>query len=367
MRNYLIYLLPFLLIAVSCGDEDDVLPDFLSGEGGFFEISPNFGVLDIVQFEASGNWYVYVDYKSSDENWIDISPTMGESGKYVLSMTVSNNDTEAVREADVVVKCSNSQIVYTIRQEAKKVEPIIIPEGGLDLIRSVKIEEYEPGNVLKKMSVVNFDYDECLRLVSAEIDADGEGHMVDVYYDSGNKYVSFDFGEWSTKFNLSSDGLVEGGDWGASFVGGYLQSFCGYDIIWNDGNISSICGNENTVAISSDSNIPMSGNFYLDIMLVYGLVADEIITVTDVMPMFQREFLGKASVFMPSLIEMNGMQYMYVYASDDYERIVEIHEYEIGEEGTDTYIHRRYMLNYVYEQKKQTGWSALSLKRDSNP
>ena len=122
MRNYLIYLLPFLLIAVSCGDEDDVLPDFLSGEGGFFEISPNFGVLDIVQFEASGNWYVYVDYKSSDENWIDISPTMGESGKYVLSMTVSNNDTEAVREADVVVKCSNSQIVYTIMQEAKKVE-----------------------------------------------------------------------------------------------------------------------------------------------------------------------------------------------------------------------------------------------------
>ena len=349
MRNYLIYLLPFLLIAVSCGDEDDVLPDFLSGEGGFFEISPNFGVLDIVQFEASGNWYVYVDYKSSDENWIDISPTMGESGKYVLYMTVSNNDTEAVREADVVVKCSNSQIVYTIMQEAKKVEPVIIPEDGLDLIRSVKIEEYEPGNVLKKMSVVNFDYDECLRLVSAEIDADGEGHMVDVYYDSVNKYVSFDFGEWSTKFNLSSDGLVEGGDWGASFVGGYLQSFCGYDISWNDGNISSICGNENTVAISSDSSIPMSGNFYLDMMLVYGLVGNGRISLADVMPMLQREFLGEASVSMPSSIDVNGVRYMYIYALDDNGRIVEIHEFEVTDMGLSSIpVHCIYYVSYLY-------------------
>ena len=349
MKNYLIYLLPFLLIAVSCGDEDDVLPDFLSGEGGFFEISPNFGVLDIVQFEASGNWYVYVDYKSSDENWIDISPTMGESGKYVLSMTVSDNDTEAVREADVVVKCSNSQIVYTIRQEAKKVEPIIIPEGGLDLIRSVKIEEYEPGNVLKKMSVVNFDYDECLRLVSAEIDADGEGHMVDVYYDSVNKYVSFDYGTWDKKFNLSSDGLVEGGDWGVSFVGGYLQSFCGYDIIWNDGNISSICGNENTVAISSDSSIPMSGNFYLDMMLVYGLVGNGRISLADVMPMLQREFLGEASVSMPSSIDVNGVRYMYIYALDDNGRIVEIHEFEVTDMGLSSIpIHCIYYVSYLY-------------------
>ena len=123
MRNCLIYLLPFLLIAVSCDDEETVLPGFLSGEGGIYEISSDFCTLDVIQFEASGNWYVYVDYESSDENWIDVAPAMGEAGKYVLYATVEQNLAEFPREADIVVKCSNSQIVYTIRQEAKEVEP----------------------------------------------------------------------------------------------------------------------------------------------------------------------------------------------------------------------------------------------------
>ena len=160
MRNYLIYLLPFLLIAVSCDDEETVLPGFLSGEGGIYEISSDFCTLDVIQFEASGNWYVYVDYESSDENWIDVAPAMGEAGKYVLYATVERNLAEFPREADIVVKCSNSQIVYTIRQEAKEVEPVIIPEGGLDLIRSVKVENYASGNVPTGLSLVEFEYDD---------------------------------------------------------------------------------------------------------------------------------------------------------------------------------------------------------------
>ena len=352
MRNYLIYLLPFLLIAVSCDDDGKtVLPGFLSGEGGIYEISSDFCTLDVIQFEASGNWYVYVDYESSDENWIDVAPAMGEAGKYVLYATVEQNLAEFPREADIVVKCSNSQIVYTIRQEAKEVEPVIIPEGGLDLIRSVKVENYASGNVPTGLSLVEFEYDDDLRLISAEVDNDGERHSIGVYYDSGGKYVSFDYGTWDKKFNLSSDGLVEGGDWGVSFVGGYLQSFCGYDIIWNDGNISSICGNENTVAISSDSSIPMSGNFYLDMMLVYGLVGNGRISLSGVMPMLQREFLGEASVLMPSSIDVNGVRYMYIYALDDSDRVVEIVEYKMnGESFSDAEFQRVYNVKYVYQK-----------------
>lgn len=350
MRNCLIYLLPFLLIAVSCDDDGKtVLPGFLSGEGGIYEISSDFCTLDVIQFEASGNWYVYVDYESSDENWIDVAPAMGEAGKYVLYVTVEQNLAEFPREADIVVKCSNSQIVYTIRQEAKEVEPVIIPEGGLDLIRSVKVENYASGNVPAGLSLVEFEYDDDLRLISAEVDNDGERHSIGVYYDSGGKYVSFDYGTWDKKFNLSSDGLVEGGDWGVSFVGGYLQSFCGYDISWNDGNISSICVNENTVAISSDSSTPMSGNFYLDMMLVYGLVGNGRISLAGVMPMLQREFLGEASVLMPSSIDVNGVRYMYIYALDDNGRIVEIHEFEVTDMGLSSIpVHCIYYVSYLY-------------------
>lgn len=352
MRNCLIYLLPFLLIAVSCDDDGKtVLPGFLSGEGGIYEISSDFCTLDVIQFEASGNWYVYVDYESSDENWIDVAPAMGEAGKYVLYATVEQNLAEFPREADIVVKCSNSQIVYTIRQEAKEVEPVIIPEGGLDLIRSVKVENYASGNVPAGLSLVEFEYDDDLRLISAEVDNDGERHSIGVYYDSGGKCVSFDYGTWDKKFNLSSDGLVEGGDWGVSFVGGYLQSFCGYDISWNDGNISSICVNENTIAISSDSSTPMSGNFYLDMMLVYGLVGNGKIPLADVMPMLQREFLGEASVSMPSSIMANGVEYMYICALDDSDRVVEIVEYKMnGESFSDAEFQRVYNVKYVYHK-----------------
>ena len=70
-----------------------------------------------------------------------------------------------------------------------------------------------------------------------------------------------------------------------------------------------------------------------------------------VMPMLQREFLGEASVLMPSSIDVNGVRYMYIYALDDSDRVVEIVEYKMnGESFSDAEFQRVYNVKYVYQK-----------------
>ena len=303
------------LVTVSCSDGEDALPGFVSGEGGVFEVSPEGAELDVVRFGASGDWYVYVDYGSvDDESWIMVEPSTGSAGEYVLNTVVGQNTAETVREADVFVRCSNNELRYTIKQFGTAPEkPVDIPEGGLDLIDFVKIERYGMDNQLTGRSVASFDYDEELRICASTIVTE-TGEMDDAAISYGIGLLSYEYSGKSRFTALLTDGLIcvlNGID--AAYENGRLESFANFDFTWYDGNIISVQYGEKKAVIETNDKYLVTGNLYLDLMLVYDLLKQDSMPLTEnIMVLFQKKFLGESSVSMPFSVTLGENQYIYI-------------------------------------------------------
>lgn len=345
MKTRFLYSLPLVLFIMSCDDSaEGVLSGFVSGENAVFEIGHEGGDICSVEFETTGAWYVLVNYKSDDIDWIDVSPEMGNAGRNVLSIQVHKNATEVDREADIAVKCGNNELVYTVMQgHEEKEEPPVVPEGGLDLIESVVINNYKPYNILVGTVEVDFDYDDDLLIASAVIKKDGVENIVGLSYGSGFiEYVYSEPVEATLKGGLIN--VLAGTE--LTYYDSRLKSFGDFAVTWRGDNISALSGGNFLINVASDEKYRMSGNLYLDLMLVCASIHEN---VEDLLPVLQTGYLGIPSASMPSAITVNGVRYMYIYALDGNGRIVEIHEFEDTDIDLSSIpIHRIYYISYLY-------------------
>ncbi len=81
------------------------------------------GEIISVPFTATGQWCATVEYsKSSDNGWITINPSSGESGKAQIDITVATNK-GAQRSATITLKTADISISLTINQAATAATP----------------------------------------------------------------------------------------------------------------------------------------------------------------------------------------------------------------------------------------------------
>ncbi len=77
----------------------------------------------MIRFRCNKPWKVTL---SKDcESWLKINPVQGNAGNIDLRVTVSSNGASESRSTILTVTCGKKQLVYTVKQEAKKI--IVVP------------------------------------------------------------------------------------------------------------------------------------------------------------------------------------------------------------------------------------------------
>lgn len=77
----------------------------------------------MIRFRCNKPWKVTL---SKDcESWLKINPVQGNAGNIDLRVTVSSNGASESRSTILTVACGKKQLVYTVKQEAKKI--IVVP------------------------------------------------------------------------------------------------------------------------------------------------------------------------------------------------------------------------------------------------
>ena len=115
-------LIAFCLIMSSCKNGDDPVPTptfsiTIEEENTHPTISQEGGTITI-PFTATGNWTASLMNDRAD-GWITLTPSSGDAGDVLLSITTTANDTYDERNATIVLKCGNDTENIVISQKQK--------------------------------------------------------------------------------------------------------------------------------------------------------------------------------------------------------------------------------------------------------
>lgn len=145
-------LIAFCLIMSSCKNGDDPVPTptfsiTIEEENTHPTISQEGGTITI-PFTATGNWTASLMNDRAD-GWITLTPSSGDAGDVLLSITTTANDTYDERNATIVLKCGND------------IENIVITQKQKDaiLVSSSKYEVEADGGDISVEVQANISYD----------------------------------------------------------------------------------------------------------------------------------------------------------------------------------------------------------------
>ncbi len=324
-------LLSCLLIVVvsSCKEEEELA--YLKGEGETYCFPQEGGFINI-EFEAMDNWTCYfLGYPE----WVSLSPSQGEAGKQQLYAFVCENTEGRDRDGIVVIRCRNEEIRYNFVQYKLKGEEFPRPE--VSNITDLDVLYYDEKNFLIKSEGFVFNYiDNQLKRVF------GPGaYDVSVRYSDG-KLVCYDLSGDRMEGVLQDGKIANIGDLKFTYADGCLSSVGNVSLRWTDGGLASVVRSDGGVVSLKYGNFKQNSNLYLNALCIYGL-RDRV--KAEQLPFFQQSLLGKMSEFMLSQVEMDGTKYLYNYMTDDADRIIEIHEFVVLDDGSN-YLQKRYKIRY---------------------
>ena len=145
-------LIAFCLIMSSCKNGDDPVPTptfsiTIEEENTHPTISQEGGTITI-PFTATGNWTASLMNDRAD-GWITLTPSSGDAGDVLLSITTTANDTYDERNATIVLKCGNDTENIVITQKQK----------DAILVSSSKYEVEADGGDISVEVQANISYD----------------------------------------------------------------------------------------------------------------------------------------------------------------------------------------------------------------
>ena len=100
---------------VACTKGDEVIPE-ITVETDIKEITTPYNHSTVVKFTATDNWTAYVVSTRADD-WCSVSPTSGEAGEAVITITTTTNDTSEVRSAEVVIQSGDIKKSINVTQD----------------------------------------------------------------------------------------------------------------------------------------------------------------------------------------------------------------------------------------------------------
>ena len=97
-----------------------------------------------VRFSTTDKWTASITGSGSTD-WISVQPSSGPSGKAAMTVTVTTNDTESERRAEVTIVCGNVSKSFVVVQDGKTsvAEPAIVNVSDPTL-SGITVESYDP-------------------------------------------------------------------------------------------------------------------------------------------------------------------------------------------------------------------------------
>lgn len=126
LSYYWIVLLAICLVACSKGDDDDSnspsKPDnvelTIPATENLSPVLDTEGGTATVSFTATSSWTASVTNTRAD-SWVSVSPSSGDKGDAVITITATSNDTPDERNATITLKCGNETKNITLSQKQK--------------------------------------------------------------------------------------------------------------------------------------------------------------------------------------------------------------------------------------------------------
>lgn len=143
MRSRILLIIALLLTIISCGEKPPVEP---SVQGGGLELSVTAVHLDAqgttdqeIEITSSGKWTASVS-----ASWLKLSPSAGDSGKTVVSISGKSNDSPSSRSVDVLIYSDTDSKKISVSQDGRlPVYSCVISVSSIDFSHAYDYEPYE--------------------------------------------------------------------------------------------------------------------------------------------------------------------------------------------------------------------------------